>query len=211
MTWFARYNKAEEVPDDLIRANAKLSGTCVHVHDGDTIRVWHEPTLRCGSMPRGRPLREVALSIRLAGIDAPEIGKDGRPSQPGAEASREWLREMLEGQKVTVVLHRRDQYGRLVGTVLVRKCLFKKNASVMSLRKGMSSIYKGGGAEYGGSLEEMERAQAKAKENRRGIWGDPSHQSPAEYKKKLREEQAAAGGRPPGGAGNRTGAAANAI
>ena len=49
-----------------------------YVYDGDTVK-----------LSDGR-------SLRIVGIDTPEIGRNDRPSQPYAEAARRMLRELLE-------------------------------------------------------------------------------------------------------------------
>lgn len=57
--------------------------------------------------------------IRTAGIDAPETGKRARcraERQREAEARR-WLERRLAGARITVELHGRDRYGRLLAEV----------------------------------------------------------------------------------------------
>jgi micrococcal nuclease len=52
--------------------------------------------------------------VRLIGIDTPELARDGRSAEPGAEAARDFLRDAVEGREVTLGFDReeRDQYGR---------------------------------------------------------------------------------------------------
>jgi len=51
--------------------------------------------------------------VRLANVDAPEKG------QPGAAAATQALRELIEGQTVTIDTVARDSYGRSVAKVKV--------------------------------------------------------------------------------------------
>ena len=51
--------------------------------------------------------------VRLANVDAPEKG------QPGAAAATKALRELIEGQTVTIDTVARDTYGRSVAKVKV--------------------------------------------------------------------------------------------
>ncbi|WP_160115559.1 thermonuclease family protein [Marinobacterium lutimaris] len=53
-------------------------------------------------------------SVRLIGINTPEMGRDGRADEPGAPAAREFLQNWLQGQSVELVagLESRDHYGR---------------------------------------------------------------------------------------------------
>lgn len=61
-------------------------------------------------------------SIRLVGINAPEIGRDGRPDQAGAQSARRALRDLVEqGDQVTLSLGEqgKDRYGRVLAHVAV--------------------------------------------------------------------------------------------
>jgi len=84
------------------KASASVwSGTVTYVVDGDTIRV-RPPG-------GGKP-----LSVRIEGIDAPEI------CQAGGTASRDALRRKVQGQRVTVHGRRHDDYGRLLATITLQ-------------------------------------------------------------------------------------------
>ncbi len=76
--------------------------TVSQVVDGDTLR------LRDGRL------------VRLIGINTPEIGREGRPSEPLAKAARTALQKLLS-KNTTVDLHfdreKRDRYGRLLAHV----------------------------------------------------------------------------------------------
>jgi micrococcal nuclease len=69
-----------------------------HVYDGDTL------TLRDGRR------------LRLIGADAPEMGRDGNPSEPMAIAARDYLRRLIFSGGQRLELHydkeRQDRYGR---------------------------------------------------------------------------------------------------
>ena len=80
------------------RPQAAWSGVVTYVVDGDTVRV-RPPG-------GGKP-----VSIRLEGIDAPEI------CQSGGTLSREALQRRVQGQRVAVYGRARDDYGRLVARV----------------------------------------------------------------------------------------------
>ena len=76
--------------------------TVVRVHDGDTI------TLRV-------EFRDFDFPLRLTKIDAPELNT----GTPGEE-SRDWLRDWVEGEEVTVKIDRKNRvgkFGRLLGEV----------------------------------------------------------------------------------------------
>ncbi len=76
-----------------------LEGRIIEVLDGDTVTVLSNGT----STHR----------IRLLGIDAPERG------QPHGDLAREHLRRLVRGKAVRVEWERMDDYGRIVGVLLI--------------------------------------------------------------------------------------------
>jgi endonuclease YncB( thermonuclease family) len=75
-----------------------FEASVIRVIDGDSLRVRESRTHR-------------THELRLAGIDAPELG------QPWGVQSRTALRRMVEGRQVMVEVVDRDRYGRLVARV----------------------------------------------------------------------------------------------
>ena len=75
-----------------------FAGKVIGVSDGDTLTV----------LDRQQPVR-----VRLAGIDAPEIG------QPFARRAKSSLSELAYGKVALVDAHERDVYGRVLGRVRV--------------------------------------------------------------------------------------------
>jgi len=53
-------------------------------------------------------------AVRLIGINAPELGKDGAPDEPLARAARAELERLVAGKRVRLALdeEHRDRYGR---------------------------------------------------------------------------------------------------
>ena len=90
----------------------------VHVVDGDTLDL----RVKDGDKPTTR--------VRLWGVDTPELSKPGStdPAEPLAEEATEYVRGLVEGERVKLLLQRhrtRGVYGRLLcyvqlpdGTVL---------------------------------------------------------------------------------------------
>ena len=85
---------AEELPGNA---------TVTQVIDGDTIVVNLAAT---GQL----------VHVRIVGIDAPEMARNGKPEQPGAEAARKRLGELVGGKSVYLTYdgfsNREDRYGR---------------------------------------------------------------------------------------------------
>ncbi|KAJ1907734.1 putative endonuclease lcl3, partial [Tieghemiomyces parasiticus] len=71
--------------------------------------------------------------------------------------------------------------------VYVRRWLFfKRNVSLMMVKAGYATIYQQSGAEYGGILEQLKRAEQRAKAKGIGMWSQNmrKYKSPAEHKRK---------------------------
>ena len=61
-------------------------------------------------------LKNQTLSIRIAGVDAPEMAHFGNPAQPYAKEAFDWLTKEVTGKRVKVQLLRKDQYNRIVSS-----------------------------------------------------------------------------------------------
>ncbi len=88
---------------------------------GDTISTedtvtWAENTIFCTSIIDGDTFRlETGETVRLIGIDAPEL------SQPGGDKSREYLARLIKGKGITLEkgFEDRDTYNRLLRFVYI--------------------------------------------------------------------------------------------
>lgn len=136
------------------------------VDDGDTIVV------------RVNGLR---ISVRLAGIDAPEIShapsmayRRGIDEQPFGEAARSALIALIgqKGDAVTVypASDRPDQYGRVLGVVKQKQ----RNLNLLMVQEGFAWWY----ADYDPRNKKMKAAQEYAKGHKLGLWSLPSEGAP---------------------------------
>ena len=127
-----------------------LTGRVVKVVDGDTLtvldskNVWHK--------------------IRLQGIDAPEKG------QPYGRASGKHLSRLIAGRNVVVAYHKRDRYGRIVGTVQ----LSGQDINLTQVDAGMAWHYQ----KYQKKQSQEEResysaAEIEARRAKRGFGREP--------------------------------------
>lgn len=165
MSLFFRYGAVEEIPKSYFERNKELSGVVATVADGDGFRFYHQPLFCCSppNIPRSA-LSEVTFKVRLAGIDAPEMGHNERDAQPFAVEARDMLRRMVKDRKVTIKLHNIDQYGRVVASAHVRSFWpFRKNLSLELVKAGLATVYVAQGAQYGGIKEKLLAAQEVAK------------------------------------------------
>jgi endonuclease YncB( thermonuclease family) len=125
----------------------------VGVHDGDTITCLDESNQQ--------------QKVRLAEIDAPEIGQEyGR-------ASREALAEMVFGKPVEVVEEGKDRYGRWVGHV---------SAGGIDVNRQM--VTTGNAWQYVDYSRDptLAAAQAQAQAQRLGLWAQPNPTPPWDFR-----------------------------
>ncbi len=84
----------------------------VRVVDGDTVVV---------EIPRPSGGLSSRETVRLIGVDAPELGRGTRPPDPGGPESARAARALLEGREVLLAFDRelRDRYGRVLAYLYV--------------------------------------------------------------------------------------------
>src|SRR5690554_1461310 len=59
--------------------------------------------------------------VRLIGINAPEMGRDGQPSEPYAQAARRELQRLVSGSELRMIIGEQpqDRYGRTLGHLMM--------------------------------------------------------------------------------------------
>lgn len=103
-----------------------FDATCVHVVDGDTIRLGHES-------------RDFDFPLRFLGVDAPEMNE-------GGEEAKEWLKSRIEGQRIKVLINKKnrvDKYGRLLGRPFYRGLEIAQEMLYLGLAKPFSARHEG--------------------------------------------------------------------
>lgn len=140
-------------------AQGVLVGRVVRVHDGDSV------TLQQGD-------RRVAL--RLAAVDAPELG------QPHGPEAREALQACAFGRQVVVQVHGPDRHGRLVGQLDSGG----RDCALVLIEAGLAWHYKA----YEREQPIAERAayaaaERNARRRRLGLWSAASPQPPWEHRR----------------------------
>lgn len=144
-----------------------FGGKVIAVLDGDTVMV-----LRGGQK----------IKIRLANIDAPEVGHagmgdkspDSQKDQAFGQQSRDSLLEMVGKKQVQVDSQAVDQYGRIVGTISVDG----RNVNEEQVRRGMAWEY----SHYHSDRNYI-ALQDEAQQARRGLWGQNSPLPPWQWRK----------------------------
>lgn len=171
-----------------------LYGRVTSVGDGDNFHMFHTPggkAVGWGWLRRipntRKDLKDRTIPIRIAGVDAPEGAHFGKPAQPFAAEALKWLSDYLLHRNIRAYVYKRDQYNRIVATVYVRRFLIRRNVGLEMVKRGLATTYEAkSGGEYGGLKEVYEKAEAKAKRQRKGMWaGNPNEfESPRQYKEK---------------------------
>jgi endonuclease YncB( thermonuclease family) len=116
---------------------------------------------------------QVQHKIRLHGIDAPE------KAQAFGNKAKEALAGKVHEKTVRVVWKEKDRYGRIVGDVH----LGDRNINVEMVHDGFAWWYRS----FAPKSKELERAEAEARKERRGLWHDKEPEPPWEYRKKERD------------------------
>lgn len=196
-----RYATINHLPAAIYnpKNNKGLLGYVTSVGDGDNFRFFHTPGgylagwhwLRAIPTER-KDLKDQTIHVRMAGVDAPELAHFGKPAQPYGQEALDWLRAYLTGRRVRVIIHSRDRFDRVVGNPKIRLWPYKwvqRDVGLEQIKAGLATVFRQGGAEYGGLKEVMERAEAQAKKAKKGMWArGKALETPAEYKRRTRSE-----------------------
>lgn len=129
---------------------APFTGKVTSVADGDTIEILD------GKTPR---------RIRLHGVDAPEKG------QAFGDRARQRTAELVMGTAVTVRPRGVDQYGRVLGVVVLRD---GRVLSEVLVSEGLAWWFR----RYAPRDRRLELLEEKAREARQGLWADPEPTPP---------------------------------
>lgn len=108
--------------------------------------------------------------VRLIGINAPELGRDGRVDEPLARAARERLTGLAARREVQLVFERdgTDRHGRLLAHALDTD---GHNLQEILLAEGLA-----GAVAVAPNFQFLARylaVEAQARAARRGMWGEP--------------------------------------
>ncbi|KAJ1976269.1 putative endonuclease lcl3 [Dimargaris verticillata] len=183
-----RFPTADHIPPRWVEKRKPIRGRVVRISDSDNVRIYHTPWLWFGQIPDlNREYMKKSIHVRLAGVDAPESSYFSMPSQPFSAEAKEWIALKLRDRRVKVIPCGKDRYNRLLGMVYVRSWFgLWQNVSLKMVQAGYATVYKQHGAQYGGILEQLERAEAMAKRKKRGMWSQDLkvYVSPAEHKRK---------------------------
>lgn len=113
-----RFKTAAHIPPEVFERSQKIYGKVVAVGDSDNFRLYHTPGFGWGwirNIPKSRKeLQNQTISVRIAGVDAPEGAHFGMPAQPYSKEAKSFLTDLVLNRRVQVELLSRDQYARVV-------------------------------------------------------------------------------------------------
>merc|ERR1712226_578758 len=97
-----------------------------------------------------------------------ETAKFGKKGQPFGEEAKQALKNLLGNNRVYVRLLQKDQYGRAVAQVFIRRRIPwigpPLHVDEYMLKQGLAEVYTGGGAVYGPKgLETYKELEATAR------------------------------------------------
>ena len=146
---------------------ALLLCTVVGISDGDTL------TARCAERSTSSASEQEVLrtiKVRLADIDAPE------KAQPFGQRSKQYLSDLCFRKQAEVVPQARlDRYGRTVAHV---RC-DGQDANAAQVKAGMAWVY----TRYAAKGSSLQAIQAKAMDDRRGLWSDDHPVPPWDWRR----------------------------
>ena len=138
----------------------EITGTVVSVADGDTIAIVDA--------------HKQQHRIRLARIDAPER------RQAYGTKSKQFLASLIYRQDVKIEYHKRDKYGRILGVVF----LGASEINLLMVQQGMAWHYS-----YYDNTERYIVAEREARQQKIGLWADPTPIQPYIYRRDKRQKR----------------------
>jgi len=137
--------------------DSSITGKVIAVKDGDTIEVLYD----------GAP-----LTIRFAHIDCPEL----KGKQPFGQDAKKFTSDHCFGQTVTVMNEGKyDRYRRLIGVIINER---NENINKELVKAGLAWHFKKYSTDT--SYDSLELI---ARQNKIGLWADPNHISPWNWRK----------------------------
>jgi endonuclease YncB( thermonuclease family) len=173
LVWFvpAVTAQAESEPAET-ESLSQVEAHVYYCHDGDTCRV--------------RVANAMWVSVRLAGIDAPEVasrggrGKKKNDGQSMGQDAKDFLNKSVQGKNVLLRQVDLDPYNRPV-VVLESD---GKAINIRLIEEGLAEVYRG-------KTKRLDKApyldaEEKAKKEKKGIWSLANYESPAAFRKEMK-------------------------
>lgn len=147
---------AAHIDDGVLCRGVTLTGTIVHIADGDTVVLLDE--------------KRVKHRLRLAFIDAPES------TQAYGDIATQQMSSMCFQKDAKAAVVDIDHYGREVALLSCAGV----NANESMVRAGMAWVY----TQYAPKLTRWRALEIDARRNGYGLWATPSPMAPWDYRHK---------------------------
>jgi endonuclease YncB( thermonuclease family) len=143
-------------------------GTVTRVTDGDTVTVITP--------------NQTKLRIQMLGIDATETPKGTKfPGQPYGKEAEVYLKQLVDGKRVTLEIYGIDRYKRLLSIIFIDG----KDINLAMIEVGLAEVYRG--PESGNPYKmQFQVAEEVARSARKGmcVLGE-QYESPRAYRKRV--------------------------
>ena len=117
---------------------------------------------------------EVALTVRLASIEAPHFGREEKPAWPFAVESKSALQALILGQEVSLYYadRERDRFGRSIAQAYIASRDGTPETWIQSemIKQGFARVYSWPGEQA--DIASLYRLEQNARDQKRGIWSD---------------------------------------
>ena len=144
-----------------------LTATVQRVSDGDTVIAITS--------------NQTKLRLRLLGVDAPEIPHGKKPGQPYGEEARDYLDHLIGRKTVRVDAYGPDRFHRVLAVIWDEQV----NVNLLMVAMGYAEVYRG--AHCQAYCRELEDAEAKARQDRVGMWAQGTkYESPRAFRQRLK-------------------------
>lgn len=138
----------------------EVFGRIVRVTDGDSVTLLSADNTR--------------ITIRLAGIDAPES------RMPYGHAAQAHLAGLVLNKEVVAVTRKHDRYGRTVATLFIGT----KDINLRMVQAGMAWHYKQFESVLDKSIaRKYAQSEQTARFEQQGLWQQPNQQAPWDWRK----------------------------
>jgi endonuclease YncB( thermonuclease family) len=140
--------------------------TIVKIFDGDTIQV------------KGFGLK---FTIRLVGIDTPELGRKGQKRQPYSLQAKQKLTHLLQEKTISLKQYGMGGYNRVLAEIFVNET----NVNLEMVRSGFAEVYRGN-RPNGFDTALYFQVEKLAKQSRKGMWiQGAAYKSPRQWRQKF--------------------------
>jgi len=144
--------------------NGRQKFKVMKIFDGDSLQV---------------SAMDLVFSIRLVGIDSPEMGAKGQNGQPFSREARSYLETLLNDREITLKSYGADSYHRQLAEIF----LDGKNINLDIIKQGLAEVYRGNppkNLDIQLYLKEEETARRAGK----GIWQlKKTYKSPKQWRR----------------------------